>query len=112
MNISSKLLIFFCISGSEGCFDIRLTTKFHGDQISWSVGSCMSSQLYSDDKVFTQECCLGGRELLFDGNYKIICMDSGGDGWHGGYLEINGQQYCKDFNGSFEQDANLTIASG
>ena len=106
MNISGKLCICCCISGSEGCFDVRLTTKFYGNQISWSVGSCTSNQPYRDDKVFTQECCHA------DGSYKITCKDSGGGGWHGGYLEINGQQYCKDFTGAIEQQSNLTIAPG
>ena len=38
-------------------------------------------------------------------------MDSYGDGWHGGYLEINGQKYCEDFTTGSEKQADLTVGS-
>ena len=28
----------------------------------------------------------------------MTCTDSYGDGWHGGYLEISGNQYCSQFS--------------
>ena len=57
------------------------------------------------DKEFTEQCCLTG------GDYQIICKDSYGDGWHGGYLEINGQRYCEDFTIGKEQKVTISISS-
>ena len=33
--------------------------------------------------------------------FSIYCVDAYGDGWHGGYLEINGEKYCDDFDSGF-----------
>ena len=29
--------------------------------------------------------------------FIVTCKDEWGDGWHGGFLEINGNTYCGDF---------------
>ena len=89
-----------------GCFEVGLTTNIYAHEISWSVGSCKSNQSYSNNKVFTQECCLAV------GSYKIKCKDSFGDGWHGGYLEIKRHQYCANFNSGHEEQADLIIGTG
>ena len=34
---------------------------------------------------------------LTPGSYTVKCMDSYGDGWHGGFIKIDGQKYCEDF---------------
>ena len=34
--------------------------------------------------------------------FTIYCVDAYGDGWHGGYLEINGEQYCANFTNGDE----------
>ena len=31
---------------------------------------------------------------MADGDYELICKDSYGDGWNGGYITINGKRYC------------------
>ena len=92
------------INSFNDCFDVVLTTKRWAEEITWSIGSCRSSQSYMNFNVFTQQCCLA------DGDYKIKCQDSYADGWHGGYLEINGQKYCEDFTGSL-QETDLTIGA-
>ena len=42
---------------------------------------------------FEQKCCLPDHI----NDYAITCNDAYGDGWHGGYLEINGEKYCANF---------------
>ena len=49
--------------------------------------------MYKGFKVYTKQCCLP------PGNHKLTCKDDWGDGWNGGFLEINGQRYCETFNG-------------
>ena len=36
-------------------------------------------------------------------------MDSYGDGWHGGYLEIEGTQYCDTFLSGAETTVEATM---
>ena len=50
-----------------------------------------------------QECCLPDHT----NDYAITCYDSYGDGWHGGYLEINGYKYCENFDRGYESLDNL-----
>ena len=58
---------------------------------------------YGDDAEYTQECCLPVNQERF----RIKCTDSWGDGWTGGYLEINGKQYCKDFFNGNEREESM-----
>ena len=30
-------------------------------------------------------------------SFMVTCTDTWGDGWHGGYLEIGGNNYCEQF---------------
>ena len=48
-------------------------------------------------------CC------LLKGEHTLTCKDSYGDGWHGGYLEIGGKKYCKDFTAGREKTAKVHI---
>ena len=59
--------------------------------MSWRLGQCRSSQVYQDNEVYAEECCQEA------GLYDLVCMDAYEDGWKGGYIEIEGTQYCKDF---------------
>ena len=48
--------------------------------------------------------------LLKPGTYTIHCDDSHGDGWHGGFIEILGNNYCTGFsNGKSDQGGPITI---
>ena len=99
------MLLYLGGGDNNECFDVMTETKQYGDEISWSIGSCINNQAYTSNKVFTQECCLAG------GDYKITCTESYGDGWNDGYLEIKGQQYCNDFTGGKEKQVDLSIGS-
>jgi len=86
---------------SEVCINLKLRTKSWAKEISWQFGSCKSPPgygeyiygKYADHKEFTIECCQPA------GTYELECMDTYGDGWHGGSIEIGGTEYCKDFRG-------------
>ena len=67
------------------------------------MGPCTSNEEYTNDMKYTQKCCLAV------GNYNITCTDDFGDGWHDGYLEINGIKYCEDFSNGKKQQENLSV---
>ena len=46
---------------------------------------------------YEEECCQPA------GRYTLTCKCSYGDGWHGGYLEINGTNYCEDFKHGYSK---------
>ena len=53
--------------------------------------------------VYEQECCLEA------GEHTVYCRDSYGDGWHGGYLEINGDKFCDTFDSGTGTEETVTI---
>ena len=55
---------------------------------------------------YTEECCLNV------GVHTLKCKDSGNDGWLGGFLEIQGKQYCKNFLYGDEEAVLVTIVTG
>ena len=74
-----------------------LTTQSYGNENSWSLGSCTSSQAYTANSFFSQQCCVA------TGDHTLTCKDSYGDGWHGGFIEIGGKRYCEDFTSGGEK---------
>ena len=87
------------------CFPVKLTTKTWANEISWSIGTCSSDQVYKNQKEYVKECC------VLSGDYTLKCKDSYGDGWHGGSIEIYGKSYCDDFKSGREATATLKITS-
>ena len=81
--------------------NVTLTTKYWGNEISWSIldqNTCTtvcsskppgSYGWYSQHK----ELC----SLEKGTTYKLHCKDTYGDGWHGGFITIQGIRYCDDF---------------
>ena len=55
---------------------------------------------------YTEECCLN------PGVYTLKCKNEEDDGWYGGFLEIQGKHYCKDFLDGDEKSVQVTIVSG
>ena len=70
------------------CFDIKTITSNGGNENSWTLGSCSSNKTYDNHNQYEEECCLP------HGKYELSCNDSNGDGWEGGYIQINGTSYC------------------
>ena len=76
------------------CTDIKIVTTTYGSESGWTFGNCISAQAYTDYGTFVEECCQPTN------TYELVCTDSFGDGWHGGYIEIGGIQYCGSFDTS------------
>ena len=93
MRVKTVLYIHF----SSRFTDIKVVTKKWGNENSWIFGNCANSQTYKSKQIYTEKCC------QLECEYELICKDSFGDGWHGGYLEIDGTKYCTDFKQGSEQ---------
>ena len=74
------------------CLEVKLTTKVHGSEISWTLGTCSSDTSYGNNQEYVQRCCLA------HGSHYLQCLDSYGDGWTGGYIEVAGTSYCDTFS--------------
>ena len=90
------------------CFDVKTVTKDWGHEIEWNIGgsthaSYENEQRYENDQEYTQQCCLPKDQSEF----AITCKDTYGDGWHGGYLEIEGEKYCEEFTNGDELSDTL-----
>merc|ERR1740123_2916699 len=46
---------------------------------------------FTDDSTTTGTCCVN------DGIFTLNCRDAFSDGWHEGYVTIDGNNYCGDF---------------
>ena len=74
------------------------------DDISWSLGSCLSNRGnpgqsdYQNNQEYNQQCHFNTSPSNWV--YKLTCMDSFGDGWHGAFITINGVNYCEDLVGN------------
>ena len=81
------------------CIEITVTSGDRTDKISWVIykesgrdqpgeETCRNSKIYGNHSTEIETCCLTTyREFLY-------CQDSGSNGWGGGYITINGVQYC------------------
>lgn len=91
--------------GDQVCKTINTVTKRWGYEISWTVGSCYSNQQYADQSQYSQNCCQA------EGDWPVTCSDSYGDGWHGGYIEIDGERFCEDFTTGSSKDGGTASFS-
>ena len=102
------------ITESQFCFEVKTEIKVNGYDISWIIGCkdkycqmCANKQTFGWSGKFHQKCCLPADKK----EYIIYCLDEANDGWHGGYLEINGVRHCDDFlDGSIANDT-MTISN-
>ena len=96
---------FFLVGG--GCqhtqVTVKTTTKDWGYENSWTLGSCASSGRFENHKTVSQTCCLA------KGTYTLECTDTYGDGWHGGFVKINGKKYCGKFKNGHKTTKSVTI---
>ena len=86
---------------------VKLTIKKYASEMSWSFASsswsCSGSR-YTTTGVHTKTC------NLLVGDYRMQCIDSYGDGWHGGYIEVLGNKYCSGFtSGKSKTNGVITV---
>jgi hypothetical protein len=61
--------------------------------------------VYRNRRVYTKNCCIPS------GDHELKCKDSYGDGWNGGYIEIDGIAYCKKFRSGREFTSSVNIGA-
>jgi len=96
---------------------ITVTPGWWPQEMSWSVKDAETNEemhcsqpagTYDDQEfwpVETLTCCLPNKPLT------VVCEDSFGDGWHGGFLRIAGQDFCDYFADSIsEEPLDLTTS--
>merc|ERR1712154_51168 len=85
---------------------VKLYTLLYANEIEWDllgVSGCSSfRQEYENDSVYELECCIP------DETFTLKCMNSIGDGFHRGYLEIEGNKFCQDHFG-FEKSVEISF---
>lgn len=85
---------------------VKLFTLFYAHEIEWEmmgVSDCSSvGHEFDNDSVYEFECCIP------DETVTLKCMNSMGDGWHHGYLEIEGNKFCQDPFG-FEETVDISF---
>ena len=91
-----------------GCqqLTIKTTPKGLGNENSWTIGSCSNEEEFENYWTVSQTCCIQPSPT---GSYNLECKDTYGDGWHGGYLEINGETFCEDFTSGHSKTEVVTI---
>merc|ERR1712165_88590 len=80
-----------CPDQCKRCTNIKIRTEAWGNENSYAIGTCVSTQQYATRKNYEEECSLAS------GTYNLDCKCTYGDGWHGGYVEIDGAKYCEGF---------------
>ena len=114
-GVVAFFLFLVSLDNVDGCVAmepitiIKLSVNAWATEVSWTIkgtsGSCSGGN-YTNNIIYTIEDCIMG-----DGTYTLSCMDSFGDGWHGGSLKINEVVYCDKFlQGSLLEEV-FTIAS-
>ena len=83
---------------------MSITTKIHGKDNRYAIGACTSASIYDNWKNYMEHCCLDA------GSYTLTCENTNGDGWHDGYIEIQGKRYCEDFTSGHQQENNVEIS--
>ena len=102
--MNQSISIFSIKTGSTNCFNVTITTRKWGHENSWTLGTCASDDLgYQKNQVYTEECCLAA------GKHTLTCDDTYKDGWHGGFIAIQGEEYCKDFFDGHVQKQDIEI---
>ena len=103
---SQILMIMFCNKfalGNTRCFDVKLITKTYAYENSWTLGTCQSKGGYANNNEYVEKCCLS------PGSYILECKDSHGDGWHMGYIELDGSKYCESFTDGKKEINEITF---
>ena len=101
--MNQSISIFSIKTGSTNCFNVTITTKDYGNENSWTLGTCYQHGDFENDQVYTEECCLDA------GKHTLTCDDSWKDGWHGGFIVIQGKKYCEDFTNGHQQEQDIDI---
>lgn len=84
--------------------EVVKTAMEWGQENSWTLGDLCGGTDFEDHSVSGKECC-----VIPGQSYVLTCIDSFGDGWHGGYIEMNGHKYCEDFTSGKQQSHHVIL---
>ena len=100
-----KNLILNCIAvASVYCGNVALQVP-SGVEMEYKIKGPVNCEGEIADKAgLVQADC-----NLTPGSYELRCIDSFGDGWQGGFITINGKNYCKDFTTGHQKVVQVTI---
>ena len=87
---------------------VYVTVKKYASEMSFTF---YSSSLYTCKRsTYTLKGTWSKKCYLTPGSYSLSCIDSYGDGWHGGYATILGVKYCTGFtSGKLATGGPVTI---
>ena len=85
------------------CVEVSITTFDYGDESSWTLAHCSSDESYGNNQEYSNQCC------LTPGTYTLECKDSYGDGWHGGYIKVDGVKYCESYTSGSVMTSEIII---
>ena len=86
------------------CLTVKVQMSV-GEEVSWKLGSKIFGP-YNEIEIGTvnEEVC------IHEGTHKLVCNDQAGDGWHGGFIEIENKRYCHNFTSGNNMTIEVTIA--
>ena len=84
------------------CFNVTVNTFSYGNETKWSIGNC-KGEGYQDNDRYIEQCC------LHPGYHVLICEDTFGDGWHGGFIHLNDEIYCEDFRNGHKHLTQVNV---
>ena len=87
----------------EVCFNVSHTSKGYGEENSWSLGTCSNKSPHVSHNTAEANCC------LTPGKYTLKCHDKYGNGWHGGYITIAGNNFCEGFKKGSVEYHEITV---
>jgi len=90
------------------CRIVTMHVTEWGYENSFELGSCSGAVSHETNDAFNNQrhmfsCCIP------EDRYDLKCKDSYGDGWHGGYLEIDGNKYCESFSDGEEKVVHVVL---
>merc|ERR1711997_20697 len=79
----------------------------YGNENTWTFGDCHTDSKYPDNSMINLgECCLSY------GEHDLTCRDFWSDGWHGGYVLVDGIKFCNHFNSGPTETHRLVVSDG
>ena len=82
---------------------MKLSTGWRGKGISWNFPGCDGTSSYERNQKYTKVCD------IIPGKHTLTCKNDDGFGWNGAFIEIEGREYCNDFNSGYEKKIEIFI---
>jgi len=98
---------------NHGTHPVTVTVVDWPSEMTWEIKDattgavvCERPHAYSTYGKQPTEAC-----SLTEGDYKVNCHDNEYDGWHGGFLEVDGHEFCLHFDDGHLKVEDLKVGS-